>query len=239
MAGVEANRGQPGATSETERSAQESPNPDPRNGLYRFLQICLRGLTPAYFRFQARGVDNVPERGPALLVVNHQSFLDPVMVGIPISRPVRFLARDTLYRGPLIRALFDKIYAIPINRGAASAATIRQATSQLQQGYLVGIFPEGTRSADGEIGPLKPGFIALIRRVEAPIVPVGLAGTGAAFPRGAWFVRPKTCRVVFGAPLQPEALADLKKHGSEQALLDTVRGAMTRCYNEAREWQSR
>src|SRR5579862_5270511 len=146
MTGVEANEEQPSATSTTERGALANPNPDPQNGVYRFLQICLRVVAPVYFRFQARGVENVPQRGPALLVVNHQSFLDPVLVAIPISRPVRFLARDSLYRGPLLRALFDKVYAIPINRGAASSATIRQATSQLQKGFLVGIFPEGTRS---------------------------------------------------------------------------------------------
>jgi 1-acyl-sn-glycerol-3-phosphate acyltransferase len=161
------------------------------------------------------------------------------MVGIPLSRPVRFLARDTLYRGPLIRAFLNKVYAIPVNRDAASSTTIRQAARQLQQGFLVGIFPEGTRSSDGQIGALKPGFIALVRRADVPIIPVGLAGTGAAFPRGAWFVRPAKCRVVFGAPLQPEALAHLKGHGSEQVLLETVRNAMVRCYEEAREWMTR
>jgi len=236
MAGVQANREQArGSTLDSNIAATS----DPRNALYRFLQACLRIAAPVYLRYQARGVEHVPQRGPALFVVNHQSFLDPVMVALPISRPVRFLARDTLYRGPLIRALFDKIYTIPINRGAASSATIRQATSQLQQGFLVGIFPEGTRSADGRIGALKPGFIALVRRADVPVIPVGLAGTGAAFPRGAWFVRPKTCRVVFGAPLQPEILAQLKGHGSEQALLEVVRDAMQRCYEEARDWQSR
>jgi 1-acyl-sn-glycerol-3-phosphate acyltransferase len=214
-------------------------NPDPRNRLYHFLQFCLQLTVPVYFRFQARGVEHVPERGPALLVVNHQSFLDPLMVGIPISRPVRFLARDTLYRGRLLRAFLNKVYAIPVNRDAASSTTIRQAASQLKQGFLVGIFPEGTRSTDGEIGALKPGFIALVRRADVPIIPVGLAGTGGAFPRGAWFVRPKKCRVVFGAPLQSETLAQLKGHGSEQALLDVVRDAMVRCYEEARAWQSR
>jgi 1-acyl-sn-glycerol-3-phosphate acyltransferase len=238
MAGVHANQQEADSESPTDPSTTLNANPDPQNGLYRFLQICLRLTVPIYFRYRARGVEHVPVRGPALFVVNHQSFLDPVMVAIPLSRPVRFLARETLYRGPLIRAFLNKVYAIPLNRDAASSTTIRQAASQLKQGFLVGIFPEGTRSSDGQIGALKPGFIALIRRVDAPIIPVGLAGTGAAFPRGAWFVRPKTCRVVFGPPLQPERVADLKKHGSEQALLHTVRDAMVLCYEEARAWQS-
>jgi 1-acyl-sn-glycerol-3-phosphate acyltransferase len=216
-----------------------APDADRENALYRFLQLCLRVVVPVYFRYRARGLEHVPRRGAALFLVNHQSFLDPLMVGIPLSRPVRFLARDTLYRGPLIRAFLNKVYAIPVNRDAASSTTIRQAARQLQQGFLVGIFPEGTRSSDGRIGALKPGFIALVRRADVPIIPVGLAGTGAAFPRGAWFVRPAKCRVVFGAPLQPETLAQLKGHGSEQVLLETVRDAMVRCYEEAREWMTR
>jgi 1-acyl-sn-glycerol-3-phosphate acyltransferase len=236
MAGVQANREQAPTELATDRSAAPNANRDPRNRVYHFLQFCLQVTVPVYFRFQARGIEHVPQRGPALLVVNHQSFLDPLMVGIPISRPVRFLARDTLFRGRLIGAFLNKVYAIPVNRDAASSTTIRQAASQLKQGFLVGIFPEGTRSCDGQIGALKPGFIALVRRADVPIIPVGVAGTGAAFPRGAWFVRPTKCRVVFGAPLQSEMLAPLKGHGSEQALLDAVRGAMVRCFEEAREW---
>jgi len=237
MAGVRAKRQQAGIVSPCDPSA--APDADRENALYRFLQLCLRVVVPAYFRYRARGLEHVPRHGAALFVVNHQSFLDPLMVGIPLSRPVRFLARDTLYRGPMIRAFLNKVYAIPVNRDAASSTTIRQAARQLQQGFLVGIFPEGTRSSDGQIGALKPGFIALVRRADVPIIPVGLAGTGAAFPRGAWFVRPTKCRVVFGAPLQPEMLAQLKGHGSEQVLLETVRDAMVRCYEEAREWMVR
>jgi 1-acyl-sn-glycerol-3-phosphate acyltransferase len=235
MAGVRAKRQQ----AVTPGDPPAAPDADRENALYRFLQLCLRVVVPVYFRYRARGLEHVPRRGAALFLVNHQSFLDPLMVGIPLSRPVRFLARDTLYRGPLIRAFLNKVYAIPVNRDAASSTTIRQAARELQQGFLVGIFPEGTRSSDGQIGALKPGFIALVRRADVPIIPVGLAGTGAAFPRGAWFVRPAKCRVVFGAPLQPETLAQLKGHGSEQVLLGTVRDAMVRCYEEAREWMAR
>jgi 1-acyl-sn-glycerol-3-phosphate acyltransferase len=239
MAGVRAKGTESTTESGTDRSVDPIALRDPLNRVYRFLQICLRLTVPLYFRFRARGLEHVPQTGPALFVVNHQSFLDPFMVAIPISRPVRFLARDTLFRGRLVRAFMDKACAIPVSRESASSTTIRHAAAQLRQGFLVGIFPEGTRSYDEEIGTLKPGFIALIRRAEVPIIPVGLAGTGAAFPRGAWFVRPKTCRVVYGPPLSPELLSGLRGRGSEQALLDTVREAMCRCYNEAREWRNR
>src|SRR5579872_3283781 len=149
MAGVEANQPSVGASS---NDLTPPYAPDRRNFVYRFLQECIRLVAPIYLRYRARGVEHVPARGPALLVVNHQSFLDPVMAGLRIDRPLRFLARSSLYRGPLIRALFDKLYVIPLNRDAASSATIRQAARELEQGHLIGIFPEGTRSEDGRIG---------------------------------------------------------------------------------------
>jgi 1-acyl-sn-glycerol-3-phosphate acyltransferase len=237
MSGVEQNSPPPLDEPATDR--QSSWPPDHRNGVYWFLQTCVQLVAPVYFRYRARGMENVPAEGAALLVANHQSFLDPVFAGLPFSRPLRFLARSTLYRGPLLTFVFNRLCAIPVNRDAAGSGTIRVAAAHLQQGHLVGIFPEGTRSVDGRLGPLKPGFIALLRRAEVPIIPVGLAGTGAAFPRGSWFIRPRKCRVVYGPPLQPEVLAKLKGRGSEEALLEVVRDAMTRCYDEAREWQSR
>jgi 1-acyl-sn-glycerol-3-phosphate acyltransferase len=236
MAGVQAIQ-QPSIADPTD-SADPSDS-DRLNAVYRSLQIFCRLTAPLFFRFRARGLEHVPERGPALFVVNHQSFLDPMLVAIPLTRPIRFLARDTLYRGPVSRKILKLLCTIPVNRNAASSATIRAAASKLQQGLFVGIFPEGTRSENRQIGALKPGFIALVRRGNAPIIPVGIAGSGDAFPRGGWFVRPKTIRMVFGPPLETEMLAKLKGHGSEQALVDAVRDAMIRCYDEAREWQSR
>jgi 1-acyl-sn-glycerol-3-phosphate acyltransferase len=238
MAGAEANRQFPvGAPATDDRPP--SYEPDPRNRVYWFLQTSVALIAPLYFRYRVRGIENVPKTGPALVVANHQSFLDPVMVGLWLKRPVRFLARTTLYRGPIIRFVFEKLCTIPLNRDAASTASIRQATAELRKGHMIGVFPEGTRSQDGCIGPLKPGFIALVRRAKVPVIPAALAGTGAAFPRGAWFVRPKTCRLVFGPPLSPEKLAQVSGHGSEEALLEMVRDAMTRCYEEACEWRSR
>jgi 1-acyl-sn-glycerol-3-phosphate acyltransferase len=237
MSGVKENSAPP--LDEPPTDPHASGFPDRRNGVYCFLQTCVQLVAPVYFRYQSRGMEHVPAHGAALLVVNHQSFLDPVFAGLPFSRPLRFLARSTLYRGPLLTFVFNKLCAIPVNRDAAGSGTIRHAAAHLQQGHLIGIFPEGTRSVDGRIGPLKPGFIALLRRAEVPIIPVGLAGTGDAFPRGSWFIRPRKCRVVYGPPLQPELLAKLKGRGSEEALLAVVREAMTRCYEEARAWQSR
>jgi 1-acyl-sn-glycerol-3-phosphate acyltransferase len=194
---------------------------------------------PVWLRYRARGCERVPSDGGALLVVNHQSFLDPPIVGTALTRPVSFLARDSLFRLPVLGWMLKRTYVIPINRDSASSSTIRLAAQRMRDGFLVGIFPEGTRSEDGRIGPLKPGFIALIRRADVPVIPVGIAGSGTALPRDARFIRPRTCRIVFGEPIDMETIRALCGKGSEQALLDQVRSRMIQVQREAQDWLER
>jgi 1-acyl-sn-glycerol-3-phosphate acyltransferase len=203
------------------------------------MRALMRLAFPLWFRLRARGIGNVPAHGPALLLINHQSFLDSFFVGTPLARPISFLARDSLFRIPVVGWIVKKSYTMPVNRESASSSSLRLAIERLKQGFLVGIYPEGTRSTDGQIAPLKPGFIALVRRADVPVIPVGIAGSGAALPRNAWFVRPKTCRVVFGGPIPLDVLATLVVKGNEQALLDEVRRRMMQCQQEAQEWLGR
>jgi len=198
-----------------------------------------RTVFPVWLRFRARGVEKVPQHGPALLLINHQSFLDSMVVGVPIDRPVSYLTRDSLFRVPIVGWILRNSYTMPVNRESASSSTLRLAAGRLKRGFLVGIFPEGTRSHDGQLGPLKPGFIALIRKADFPVIPVGVAGTGAAWPRNAWFVRPKPCRVVFGDPIPADVLAKLTVKGNEENLIDEVRRRMSQCLQEAQEWVDR
>ncbi len=192
-----------------------------------------------WFGFRACGVERVPSRGGALLLINHQSFLDPIFVGLPLARPVSYLARDSLFGVPVVGWILKRTYVIPINREAASSTSIRLAAERLQQGFLVGLFPEGTRSRDGEIGPLKPGFMALLRRVDVPVIPVAVAGSGAAFPRDAWFPRPRRCGVLFGEPIPRETFAVLADRGRQEFLIDEIRARMVDCSRQAEAWLAR
>jgi 1-acyl-sn-glycerol-3-phosphate acyltransferase len=213
--------------------------PDRPNRVYRFFRGLARCAFPIWFRLRTRGLANIPPRGAALLVINHQSHLDSLFVGTPLPRIISYLARDSLFHVPIAGWILKHTYVMPVNRESASSSSLRLAADRLKRGYLVGIFPEGTRSSDGQIGPLKPGFIALVRRADVPIIPVGVAGTRAALPRNAWFVRPKTCRVVYGEPIPMEILAKLVVKGNEDALLAEVRRRMCQCLNEAQEWLER
>ncbi len=208
------------------------PHPLQRNCVWFTLQQICQLLFTIWFRFRAHGIENVPPSG-ALLLINHQSFLDPLLVGLPLRRPVSYLARENLFRVPVLGWLLKRTYVMPISRESASTESLRESLRRMEHGFLVGIFPEGTRSLDGRLRELKPGFVALIRRVNVPVIPVAVAGAYEAFPRGAWFPRPSKIRVVYGPPLDPARLVELSQKGREAELVDWSRDSIQACLDTA------
>ena len=161
------------------------------------------------FRFRWSGAENVPSDGPVLIASNHQSHLDPVLVGIACPRQLRFLARHTLFFWPLAW-LIRSLGAVPIDR-ASGRGGIKATLKLLKEGAPVLVFPEGTRTPDGALQPLHAGFCALARRSGATIVPAALDGAYAAMPRGSRLPRPRPITLRFGRPIaanEYEALGD-------------------------------
>lgn len=197
--------------------------PTQRNRVWRFLQALAHVVFGTWLRFRAIGLENIPLAGPGLIIANHVSFLDPLLVGLSLTRPVSFVARDSLFRLPVVGWILRNTYVMPINRESAGTAVIRQTIERLNAGFLCGIFPEGTRSRDGEVGKFKPGFIALIRRSSVPIYPAALAGTGRALGRGAWFLKPVPVRAAFGKPISVETIREFLDRDDEQGLIAHVR----------------
>ena len=200
-----------------------------RNFLWRSIQIPLQLLFVIWFRYRAKGMEHIPPDTGALLLISHQSYLDPLLVGLPLSRPVSFLARENLFRVPVVGWILKNCFVMPINREAGGIESFRLSIKRMKQGFLVAVFPEGTRSTDGEIGTLKPGFIALARRARVPIVPVGIVGANRAMPRGAIFIRPAKVRVYFGEPLDLERVLELSKKNQEKDFLDYVHAHLKEC----------
>jgi 1-acyl-sn-glycerol-3-phosphate acyltransferase len=211
-----------------------TPLPDPlrRNWIWFALQQIFQTLFTVWFRYRAQGMESLPERG-ALLLINHQSFLDPLLVGLPLRRPVSYLARENLFRVPVVGWLLRRTYVMPINRESAGTESLRESLRRMEHGFLVGIFPEGTRSFDGGLRELKPGFVALVRRANVPVIPVAVAGAYEAFPRGAWFPRPSRIRIIYGSPLDPTRLAELCQKGREAELVEWTRASIQECLDTA------
>lgn len=215
-----------------------APLPDPlrANRFWRFCLVLMRPVFVFWLDYRARGHAALPESG-ALVVANHESLLDPLMVGLPFGRPISYLARHNLFDLPVLGTILRNTYVIPINRDSASSGSIREASRRLQHGFLVGVFPEGTRSDDERLGELKPGFIALLRHSKSPVVPVGLAGTGRALPRRGLWLRRGRVRVVFGPPIAWSEIEPLTGRGREGELLSLIRARMLDAGQQAREWR--
>jgi 1-acyl-sn-glycerol-3-phosphate acyltransferase len=135
------------------------------------------------FSLRTEGHGNVPHHGPALLLANHQSFMDPILVGLAVRRHPVFLARQSLFRHRPLAWLMRSLHAVPVNQEGFAREGLKAILDQLRAGRVVGIFPEGNRTGDGRVKPLRPGIHLLIKRMAMPIVPIGIAGAFEAWPR--------------------------------------------------------
>lgn len=156
------------------------------------------------FRARVFGQRNVPRTGGVLLVSNHQSYLDPVLLGLGVGRLVSYMARRSLFRNRLFGWLISALNAFPVTRGGRDTGALREAVNRLKAGWCLVVFPEGTRTTDGTIGELMPGLLTIAGRAEVPIVPVVIEGAFRAWPRGGLpGLHPIAAR--YGRPIDAEA----------------------------------
>ena len=135
--------------------------------------------------------------------MNHQSYLDILVIAASMPRHVTFVARDTLAEWWWLAFVMRQCGAILLRRGTSDRAALRAMADHLAAGDLVAIYPEGTRSRDGRVGTFKGGVIMAARLGGVPIVPVGIRGAFQAWPKGRLFPWPKKVGVRFGAPIDP------------------------------------
>jgi 1-acyl-sn-glycerol-3-phosphate acyltransferase len=184
------------------------------------------------FSLRAEGGRHVPRTGPALLIANHQSFLDPLLAGLAARRHLCFLARRTLYRNRAFGGLLRSLNTVPIDQEGFAREGLQTILEQLRAGQAVLIFPEGERTKDGSLRPLRPGIHLLIRRVPMPIVPIGIAGAYDVWPR--WRRLPRlvplflptgkgTVAVAIGRPLDSRRFADLPRQAALAELFAELR----------------
>ncbi len=175
------------------------PTPEGYSGaVYGFSKWLLRVWARVWLRLSIQGVSNTPLNGPLLLVGNHASYLDPPLLGCGLPRPVLYLAQKGLAKFPPLRWWMRKVGVGLIDRNAPSKDVLRFLSDALQKGACVAMFPEGTRSNDGRVAPFRSGVEFLVRRTGASVLPIGIDGAFAAYPRGAKFPRPKKCVVRVG-----------------------------------------
>ena len=171
--------------------------------IYIVAKVIFSIFCKIYFRLEVKGADNVPKKGGVLVASNHSSFLDPVIVGVGISRATYYLTRQSLFEIPILGLLLRALHTIPIKRSMVSVSTFKELIKSLHSKKAIILFPEGTRSTDGKLGQGKIGVGMLALRTDVPIVPVYIDGAINAFPKNGKWIQPKKIRVVFGKPIMP------------------------------------
>ncbi len=209
--------------------ANDPPRSWFRRFFYRFWQSVWQMVLLVFFNVRVHNQHLLPMTGAALICSNHQSNLDPIVIGCVSPRRLNFLAKKDLFKFPLgiILKLLD---SIPIDREGMGIGGMKETLRRLKKQEPVLLFPEGQRSWDGELLPLMNGFVALVKRVPTTIVPVGLEGPHDAWPRGAAFPRPGQIQVVIGEPIGHAEITGLTDDEISQMLFDRINA----CLLEAR-----
>jgi 1-acyl-sn-glycerol-3-phosphate acyltransferase len=171
-----------------------------------------------YFGLRLEGVAHIPGSGPVIIVPNHVSYADPVLVTIPVRRRVHYMAWNALFGVPGLSWLIRRLHAFPVEVESADPRATREAVRLLQAGEVVMIFPEGERSVDGTLQRFKPGAFRLACSLGVPVLPVTIAGAHESWPPGRMLPRPGRLRITYHPPVAPPASTDVKAAARRLAL---------------------
>jgi 1-acyl-sn-glycerol-3-phosphate acyltransferase len=172
-----------------------------RWAVHVFMYVVLHVVLPLYFRYRVRGRKNIPRSGPVLIVVNHASHLDPLLIGaVCFRRMFRYMGKEDLWGASKpFRFMMENLGAFPVRRGAADRDALRYATDLLAAGQALVVFPEGTRTRDGRIGEAQPGVAMILsKHPDVPILPLRIDGAFEAFGCGQRFPAPHRIAIAIG-----------------------------------------
>ena len=160
--------------------------------LYGFFRAMFRGYFKVFHRWQVSGAGNIPQEGAVIIAANHISNLDPPLVGSGCERKVNFMAKAELFKIPVLGWLIRDFGAFPVRRGAGDRAALRTVFKLLEDGQVLGLFPEGTRSKSGETEEGQSGAATFALRAKATVVPAAIIGPVGLF---------KPLKLIYGKPV--------------------------------------
>ncbi len=178
--------------------------------MYKFLKVVLWPLFRLFYKISVSNEERLPSSGSVLLVSNHASYMDPVVLGLAAQRPIAFMARAGLFKIPVLGWLIRRLNAFPVKRDVFDRQALRIALGKLGSGEVVGIFPQGTRRR-GQADDGLPGAALIAYKTKAVVLPAAIIGTDKIIPEGKWWPRWPKIRVVFGNPIEFGATEDKKE----------------------------
>jgi 1-acyl-sn-glycerol-3-phosphate acyltransferase len=184
------------------------------NPYYWFGYHFSRFLARIFFRFRILHRERMIQSGPVIVAMNHQSYFDPPLAGNACDRAIYFLARRSLLNVPVLRWLLPKLNVIPVNQEGIDRSALKALIQVIKAGNGALVFPEGSRTLDGNLQPGLPGIGLVIAKTRAPVVPMRIFGAHEALPRGGGRMRFHPITVVVGEPIHFTA-SDLQDRGKD------------------------
>jgi 1-acyl-sn-glycerol-3-phosphate acyltransferase len=204
-----------------------------RTFTYRVCAGLVSGLSKVLFRPTVTGAENIPLEGPVIIAPIHRSNVDFALTLFISKRKVFFMAKDSLFKVPLLGPLITHLGAFPIHRGSADRESMAHSEAVLRQGHALVLFPEGTRKEGRGVAPLHDGAMFVAARTGAKIVPVGIGGSDRAMPKGAKLPRPAKIRIVVGVPIDPPSSEGRVARSALNAKSEELRVALEKVYLES------
>lgn len=187
--------------------------------LYGLLRIIFTFIYSVIFPTTVKGKENIPKEGAVILAANHLSNWDPPLVGTFIPRHLAYMAKEELFKVPILKNILENVHTFPVKRGASDRAAIKTALQMLEAKECICMFPEGTRSKDGKLREFKKGSLKLATMAKAPVVPVSINSAYRAYEIDRKF-KPIDITVTFGEPIYTDNLT----REEEKELMEKVRG---------------
>ncbi|HEY3347446.1 MAG TPA: lysophospholipid acyltransferase family protein [Nitrospirota bacterium] len=185
------------------------------------------------FQFKVYGHENVPKEGGAIVAFNHGSFFDPPIAGCSLKRRINFVARQDLFDKAWKRFFLEGLKAFPINRDRLDKAGLKKILDFLKNGELVGLFPEGTRSPDGELLPGKPGIGMIVSMAKVPVVPAYIKGSYKTLGKEHKKLKTTPISVYFGKPVTFDKIEGESSAERYQRVGDTIMAEIAKLKSEA------
>ena len=204
-----------------------------RTFTYRLCAGIVAAVAKVLFRPSVTGAQNIPLTGPVLIAPIHRSNVDFALTLFISKRKVFFMAKDSLFRVPVLGTLITHLGAFPVKRGSADRESMTLSEDVLRQGHALVLFPEGTRKEGRAVAPLHDGAMFVAARAGATIVPVGIGGSDRAMPKGAKLPHFAKIRIVVGAPIAPPVSEGRVARSALAAKSEELRAALEAAYHQS------
>lgn len=166
---------------------------------YSIIKFIVKVAFNIRFKITVNGADNIPNEGPVIIASSHKSELDPPLIGVTIKRELSFFAKEELFKIPVLGFIISRLNAFPVSRGNSDRAALKKSVEVLEEGNMLVIFPEGTRSKTDELGEFQEGASFIAMKSNAVIVPTAITGH---------YNRKEGVTVTYGKPIEVPSLAE-------------------------------